>query len=101
MISQFVSGYFTSRIRHPQPGRLTIHNTSIFNYFFNIPKEMFRLFSKTTLNRPLLCFYLSNKLRVFFIHRQSKCQLTNTVQSKTIQSIFIMSPTVCSQYDFH
>lgn len=100
MISQFVSGYFTSRIRQPQPGRLTIHNTSIFNYFYNIPKEMFWPFFETTLNRPLLCFYLSN-MRVFFIHRQSKCQLTNTVQSKTIQCIFIMLPTVCSQYDFN
>lgn len=69
VISQFVSGYFTSRIRHPQPGRLTIHNASIFNFFLKIPKEMFWLFSETTLNRPPLCFYLSNKLReVYFFY---------------------------------
>lgn len=69
VISQFVSGYFTSRIRHPQPGRLTIHNASIFNYFLKIPKEMFWLFSETTLNRPPLCFHLSNKLReVYFFY---------------------------------
>lgn len=65
MISQFVSGYFTSRIRHSQSGTLRILNTSIFNYFFKILKEMFWPFSETTLSRPPLCFYLLNKLCVF------------------------------------